>query len=97
MFRSSLIKLRGGIEPLSVRIHLARFGKRNSPFYHIIVADKRHRRDGKCIEKLGYYNPRKPAEFSLDYEKLTNWVQKGASVTETVSSLIRRHKKEQSQ
>ncbi|MBN1149787.1 30S ribosomal protein S16 [candidate division WOR-3 bacterium] len=82
---------------MSVRIHLARFGKRSSPFYHIVVADKRHRRDGKCLEKLGYYDPRRPSDFNLDIEKINKWIQKGASVTETVSSLIRRHKKEQPQ
>ncbi|KQC14146.1 MAG: 30S ribosomal protein S16 [Desulfuromonas sp. SDB] len=80
---------------MSVSIHLNRAGKKNKPFYRVVVADSKHRRDGKYIEKVGYYNPLKPEDFSLNMESIEKWISKGAKTSDTVQALIRRYKREQ--
>jgi small subunit ribosomal protein S16 len=84
------IKPKEGIG-VPVRIRLMRFGRRNRPFYRVVVADSRAPRDGKYIDKLGYYDPLKePYEFKIDEEKVKYWLSKGAEPTETVRALLRR-------
>ena len=78
-----------------VRIRLTRKGKRHQPFYRIVVADARAPRDGEYIESIGYYNPLRKEEFSLDLEKFGAWVNKGAQPTNTVLRLVKRAKKEE--
>jgi small subunit ribosomal protein S16 len=68
-------------------------GAKKKPFYRIVVAERRSKRDGKFVEALGYYDPRRnPAEIKLDRERLNYWIERGAQPTETVRSLIKRAK-----
>jgi small subunit ribosomal protein S16 len=73
---------------MSLRIRLARAGTKKRPVYHIVVADSRAPRDGRFIERLGYFNPLLPKDKSdrlkLDLEKAKAWVAKGALPTDRV-------------
>ena len=74
---------------MSVKIRLARHGKKGYAFYHIVAADSRAPRDGKFIEKLGTYNPNTtPASIELDFEKALAWLQKGAQPTDTCRAIL---------
>ncbi len=77
-----------------VRIRLRRVGKKKNPVYQVIAADKRAPRDGKFIEKLGWYNP-KDGAFSLRWEQIDLWMKKGAVPSNTVKNLIKRFKKQE--
>ncbi len=75
---------------MSVKIRLARRGRRKAPFYHIVVADARSPRDGKFIENIGKYNPlTSPATVELDRDKAFEWLMKGAQPTETARAILR--------
>lgn len=77
----------GGVKV--VRIRLTRMGKRHMPFYRIVVVDSRKKRDGAYIESIGYYNPlREPAQISLNVEKATEWILKGAQPSDTVADIL---------
>jgi small subunit ribosomal protein S16 len=69
-----------------VRIRLKRLGRKKSPFYRIVVMNKRDRRNGRPIEELGYYNPMSK-ELKLNKESLNAWIAKGAQPSETVAYL----------
>lgn len=73
-----------------VRIRLLRMGAHKRPFYRIVVADSRTRRDGPYIELLGTYDPLKDSEVKIDKEKVKAWLQKGAQPTESVKRLLTR-------
>lgn len=74
---------------MSVRIRLRRMGKKKSPFYRVVVADIRSPRDGRFIENIGTYDPRKdPAEINIEEEKALYWLSKGATPSDTVRSLL---------
>lgn len=74
---------------MSVKMRLTRMGDKKSPFYRIVVVDSRVARDGKYIDKVGYYNPiSNPAEVVIDAEKAKDWLSKGVQPTETVRSLL---------
>lgn len=74
-----------------VRIRLTRMGKRNRPFYRIVVVDQKKRRDGAYIESLGYYDPvRDPAEIKVDVERAAMWILKGAQPSKTVRDIFRK-------
>ncbi|MBU0646720.1 30S ribosomal protein S16 [Patescibacteria group bacterium] len=74
-----------------VKIRLTRLGAHKRPFYRVVVADSRTRRDGPFIEILGTYNPLKePSEIILDMEKAKIWLQRGAQPTEIVKKLMQR-------
>lgn len=74
---------------MAVKIRLARHGAKKAPFYRVVVADGRARRDGRFIEMLGRYNPRtEPATVEIDVEKVDAWLAKGAQPTEAVAKLI---------
>ncbi|MDQ7786386.1 MAG: 30S ribosomal protein S16 [Thermodesulfovibrionales bacterium] len=74
-----------------VKIRLTRLGAHKRPFYRVVVADSRARRDGPFIEILGTYNPLKePSEIILDLEKAKMWLQRGAQPTEIVKKLMQR-------
>ena len=76
---------------MAVKFRLSRFGAKKKPFYRIVVADERSPRDGRFIDKVGFYDPLKnPAEISLDKEKIKTWYQKGVRPTRTVESLFKR-------
>ena len=75
---------------MAVKIRLARRGRKQQPFYHIIIADARAPRDGRFIEKIGSYNPlTQPATIEVDRDKAFDWLLKGAQPTETVRSILR--------
>ena len=64
-------------------------GRRNRPFYRVVVADGRSPRDGKFIELIGHYNPlTDPETVSIDEEKALKWLRSGAQPTDTVRSLL---------
>jgi len=74
-----------------VKIRLTRLGAHKKPFYRLIVADTRARRDGPFIEILGTYDPMKePSEIKVDIEKARYWLQKGAQPTDTAKKLMQR-------
>ena len=76
---------------MAVKIRLTRMGKKKNPFYRIVVADERTRRDGAPIEEIGYYDPMtNPATIKVDAEKATKWLNNGAQPTETVRSLLKK-------
>ena len=66
-------------------------GKKKNPFYRVVVADERTRRDGAPIEEIGYYDPMtNPATVKIDAEKANKWLACGAQPTETVRSLLKK-------
>ncbi|MEF2655673.1 MAG: 30S ribosomal protein S16 [Eggerthellaceae bacterium] len=74
---------------MAVKIRLARHGAKKAPYYRIVVADSRARRDGRYIEQVGSYNPcTTPAAVKLDLEKVDKWIADGAKPTDTVARLI---------
>ena len=76
---------------MAVKIRLARHGSRKKPLYRIVVADSASPRDGRFIEQIGLYDPkRKPSLVQFRAEKLSAWLKKGAQPTQTVAQLIRR-------
>ena len=76
---------------MAVKIRLTRMGKKKNPFYRIVVADERTRRDGAPIEEIGYYDPRtNPATVKIDADKATKWINNGAQPTDTVRSLLKK-------
>lgn len=77
-----------------VKIRLRREGTKDRPYYRIIVADSRARREGAFIEQVGTYDPLKKGDtFQIDLAKVDEWVGKGAQPTETVSSMIKKARK----
>lgn len=74
---------------MSVKIRLQRHGKKGKPFFHIVVADSRSRRDGRFIEKLGIYNPiTNPATIELDVDSAVKWLNNGAQPTDTARAIL---------
>lgn len=74
---------------MSVKIRLARRGRKKNAMYDVVVADARAPRDGRFIEKLGTYNPNTdPATINLDSDKAFDWVMKGAQPTDTVRAML---------
>lgn len=74
---------------MAVKLRLRRDGRRHYAFFHLVAADSRAPRDGKFIEKLGYYNPNThPPQIHFDHERVLYWLQQGAQPTETVRSLL---------
>jgi small subunit ribosomal protein S16 len=77
---------------MSLKIRLARAGTKKRPVYHIVVADSRAPRDGRYIERLGYFNPLMAKEdtdrLKLDLEKVKAWMAKGALPTDRVSRFL---------
>lgn len=73
-----------------VKIRLTRLGKHKSPFYRVIVADSKCRRDGPFIEILGTYDPMKqPSEIKIDIDKAKHWIDNGAQPTDTARRLLK--------
>ncbi len=70
-------------------MRLMRFGGKKSPFYRIVVSDSRSPRDGRFIEQVGTYDPKKdPVEIRFKEEKTIHWLKKGVQPTETVRQLL---------
>lgn len=79
-----------------VMIRLARGGAVRRPFYHIVVTNRRGRRDGRYIERLGFYNPvatGQETELKLDLERADYWLSQGAQTSERVAQLLKVHRK----
>ena len=76
---------------MPVRIRLQRHGKKGKPFYWVVAADSRSKRDGKFLEKLGIYNPNtNPATVEIDVDSAVKWLQNGAQPTDTARTLLSR-------
>lgn len=74
---------------MPVRIRLQRHGKKGKPYYWIVAADARSKRDGKYLEKLGAYNPNtNPATIELDVDGAVKWLQNGAQPTDTAKAIL---------
>ena len=75
-----------------VSIRLARGGSKKRPFYHVVVSDSRSPRDGRYIERVGFFNPKARGQeegLRLDSDRIAYWKSKGAQTTERVASLIK--------
>ncbi|MEE8527593.1 MAG: 30S ribosomal protein S16 [Gammaproteobacteria bacterium] len=75
-----------------VTIRLSRAGAKKRPFYHIVVTDSRNRRDGRCIERLGFFNPiarGKDEKIRIDVARVEHWIAQGAKPSDRVASLIK--------
>lgn len=78
-----------------VVIRLARGGSKKRPFYNIIVADSRSRRDGRFIERVGFYNPvanEKQERVRLSVDRINHWVEQGAQLSDAVAKLVNEQK-----
>jgi small subunit ribosomal protein S16 len=77
---------------MSLKLRMARAGTKKRPFYHIVVADSRSPRDGRFIERLGYFNPLLPKEkterLKLDLDKVKAWIAKGATPSDRVMRFL---------
>ncbi len=76
---------------MAVRLRMRRMGSHKRPFYRVVAADTRYQRDGRFLEILGYYDPKQsPYIFKVDRDKVLAWLQKGALMSPTVESLLRK-------
>ncbi|MGC2165555.1 MAG: 30S ribosomal protein S16 [Gallionella sp.] len=76
-----------------VIIRLSRGGSKNRPYYHVVVADSRNRRDGRFIERLGFYNPiaaEGQEGLRMELERIGHWQSKGAQLSDAVAKLVKR-------
>ena len=74
---------------MATKIRLQRHGKKGKPFYHVVAADARAKRDGRFIEKIGTYNPNtNPATIELDVDGSVQWLQNGAQPTDTARAIL---------
>ncbi len=76
-----------------VIIRFARGGSKNRPFFNVVVADSRNRRDGRFIERLGFYNPIAPEGqygMRIDLDRVAHWQEKGAQLSDAVAKLVKR-------
>lgn len=81
-----------------VSIRLSRGGAKKRPFYHIVVTDQRNRRDGRYIERLGYFNPIAidgKDELRIDLPRVEYWIGQGAQPSDRVTSLLKVFRKQQ--
>jgi len=79
-----------------VTIRLSRGGAKKRPFYHVVVTDSRNARDGRYIERLGFFNPVATGgeeRLRLNQERIEHWVSKGAQTSDRVASLIKEQAK----
>ena len=77
---------------MAVKIRLTRVGAKKAPFYRVVVADSRYPRDGRFIEEVGTYNPlTEPSTFTVDGEKVKQWISNGAQPTDTVKALLKKN------
>jgi small subunit ribosomal protein S16 len=77
---------------MSLKIRMARAGTKKRPIYHIVVADSRSPRDGRFIERLGFFNPLLPKDnkerLKVDYEKVKGWLAKGAQPSDRIMRFL---------
>ncbi len=80
-----------------VTIRLARGGAKKRPYYHIVAADSRSPRDGRYIERLGFFNPIAKGQeepLRIDLERVDHWLSQGARMTERVEALVKQYRKQ---
>lgn len=80
-----------------VTIRLARGGAKKRPFYHIVVTDSRNRRDGRYIERIGFFNPiakGNEVRVQVDFARVDHWVSNGAQTSDRVAGLIKQERKQ---
>lgn len=76
---------------MAVKIRLQRHGSKKRPFYRLVAADSRSKRDGRYLEIIGTYNPTTdPASVKIDSEKANKWLNEGAKPTDTVKNLFKK-------
>lgn len=76
---------------MATKIRLQRHGRKGYAYYHVVVADSRAPRDGRCIERLGTYNPNtNPATINLNFERALYWLEVGAQPTDTANTILSR-------
>jgi small subunit ribosomal protein S16 len=79
-----------------VSIRLSRAGAKKRPFYHLVVTDSRNRRDGRYLERVGFFNPvgkQHEVNLRVDLERVDYWINQGAQPSDRVSSLLKVHRK----
>ncbi|MDA0680948.1 MAG: 30S ribosomal protein S16 [Proteobacteria bacterium] len=79
-----------------VSIRLSRAGAKKHPFYHLVVTDSRNRRDGRYIERLGFFNPigkENEENLRINLERIDYWLGQGAQPSDRVSSILKAHRK----
>ncbi|RMG80881.1 MAG: 30S ribosomal protein S16 [Bacteroidetes bacterium] len=75
---------------MATRLRLQRKGKKGQPFFQLVAADSRVKRDGKFIERLGYYNPNtNPATIEINFDRCLYWIKNGAEPTDTVRAILK--------
>lgn len=75
---------------MAIKLRLTRMGSKKRPFYRIVAVDSATRRDGRALDYVGHYNPMvEPAELKLDQEKIKLWLERGATPSDTVRSLLK--------
>ena len=75
---------------MAVKIRLRRMGQKKAPFYRIVVADSRSKRDGRCIEEIGTYDPNlEPSAVTVDEEAAKKWLANGAQPTDVVAKIFK--------
>jgi small subunit ribosomal protein S16 len=73
-------------------IRLRKMGSKKRPFFRLVVTDSRTARDSSFVEIVGHYNPRlKPAKVEIDRERIDHWIRRGARLSDTVRTLMKRH------
>ena len=81
-----------------VSIRLSRAGAKKRPFYHLVVTDSRNRRDGRYLERIGFFNPvgkEHEENLRIDLERADYWIGQGAQPSDRVASLLKTHRKAQ--
>lgn len=80
---------------MAVSIRLQRFGAKKRPYYRVVAADSRAKRDGRFLEQVGTYDPMKsPAELRFKADRVDYWLSVGAQPSDTVASLLRKYKRD---
>ncbi len=77
---------------MAVKIRLSRIGKKNRPYWRIVAMDARKKRDGEFLENLGTYDPIDHKLIQFHYDRILDWVSKGAIPSETVAKLMKQHR-----
>ena len=80
-----------------VTVRLSRGGAKKKPFYHVVVTDSRNRRDGRYIERVGFFNPMARGQedrLRLDNDRIEHWVGQGAQLSDRVASLVKESAKQ---
>lgn len=76
---------------MAVKIRLRRVGRKKQPSYRVIVTHSENPRNGMYLDTVGYYNPKRtPAELNIDLAKIDEWIERGATMSETTESLVKK-------